>query len=154
MWCRLLLIDLGNYWRNTTHVKCCFKLDLSRHLSLLKRAGFEPTMLTNAILALFDYAIICVIMVSWGLVSSLTRAFIEINTMLHSAEVVHIWQDGSWSSGNGRRLVFQRSWVQIPVPYSGRTFFTFICCIDTVNQGNWCMSIKLRFECLCYRCIM
>ena len=24
--------------------------------------------------------------------------------------------------------MFQRSWVQIPAPYTGWTFFTFICC--------------------------
>ena len=33
-----------------------------------------------------------------------------------------------WSCGYGRRLTFWRSWVRIPVPYSGRTFFTLICC--------------------------
>ena len=32
------------------------------------------------------------------------------------------------SSGYGRRLMFQRSWVWIPAPYTGWTFFTFICC--------------------------
>ena len=33
-----------------------------------------------------------------------------------------------WSSGYERRLMFQRLWVQIPAPYSGSSFFTFICC--------------------------
>ena len=35
-----------------------------------------------------------------------------------------------WSSGYGRRLTYQRSWVRIPVPYTGWTwyFFTLICC--------------------------
>ena len=33
-----------------------------------------------------------------------------------------------WSSGYGRRLMFWRSWVQIPAPNTGWTFFTFICC--------------------------
>ena len=33
-----------------------------------------------------------------------------------------------WSSGYGRRLMFQRLWVQIPALYTGWTFFTFICC--------------------------
>ena len=28
-----------------------------------------------------------------------------------------------WSSGNGRRLMILRSWVRIPVPYTGWTFF-------------------------------
>ena len=32
----------------------------------------------------------------------------------------------AWSSGYGRRLVFKRSWVQIPVPHTGWTFFTYI----------------------------
>ena len=27
-----------------------------------------------------------------------------------------------WSSGYGRRLMFQRSWVRIPAPYTGWTF--------------------------------
>ena len=31
-----------------------------------------------------------------------------------------------WSSGYGRRLMFKRSWVQIPAQYTGWTFF----CID------------------------
>ena len=29
-----------------------------------------------------------------------------------------------WSSGYGKRLTNQRSWVQIPAPYTGWTFFT------------------------------
>ena len=33
-----------------------------------------------------------------------------------------------WSSGSGRRLMFQRSWVWLSAPYTGWTFFTFICC--------------------------
>ena len=32
-----------------------------------------------------------------------------------------------WSSGYGRRLMFWRSWVRIPAPYTGWTFFTLIC---------------------------
>ena len=28
----------------------------------------------------------------------------------------------------GKRLTFQRSWVRFPAPYTGWTFFTFICC--------------------------
>ena len=28
-----------------------------------------------------------------------------------------------WSRGFGRRLMFQRSWVRIPAPYTGWTFF-------------------------------
>ena len=33
-----------------------------------------------------------------------------------------------WSSGYGKRLTFQRSWVRIPALYTGWTFFTYICC--------------------------
>ena len=33
-----------------------------------------------------------------------------------------------WSSGYGRRLMYRRSWVRIPAPYTGWTFFTIICC--------------------------
>ena len=32
------------------------------------------------------------------------------------------------SSGYGKRLMFQRSWVRFPAPFTGWTFFTFICC--------------------------
>ena len=34
------------------------------------------------------------------------------------------WRKGRepWYSGYGRRLMFQRSWVRIPVPYTGWTF--------------------------------
>ena len=32
------------------------------------------------------------------------------------------------SSAYWRRLMFQRSWARIPTPYTGWTFFTFICC--------------------------
>ena len=28
-----------------------------------------------------------------------------------------------WSSGYGKRLSFQRSWIRIPAPYTGWTFF-------------------------------
>ena len=33
-----------------------------------------------------------------------------------------------WSSGYGKRLTFGRSLVRFPAPYTGWTFFTFICC--------------------------
>ena len=33
-----------------------------------------------------------------------------------------------WSCGYGKRLTFLRSWVRIPAPYTGWTFFTYICC--------------------------
>ena len=33
-----------------------------------------------------------------------------------------------WSSGYGWRLRFKRSWVEIPAPYTGWTFYTLICC--------------------------
>ena len=33
-----------------------------------------------------------------------------------------------WSSGYGRGLIFWRSWVRIPAPYTGCTFFRYICC--------------------------
>ena len=48
--------------------------------------------------------------------------------------VIPNWQknwmgDGRpWSSGDGRRLVFKRWWVQMPAPNTGWTFFTLICC--------------------------
>ena len=41
-----------------------------------------------------------------------------------------------WSSGYGRRLTFWRSWVRIPVPYTGWTFFPFIHC-KTVFMFVW-----------------
>ena len=43
-----------------------------------------------------------------------------------------------WSSGYGRRLTIQRSWVWIPAPYTGWTwhFFTLICC---KNCNNVCL---------------
>ena len=33
--------------------------------------------------------------------------------------------------------MFERSWVQIPAPYSGWTFFTLICC----KNGIVCLKI-------------
>ena len=33
------------------------------------------------------------------------------------------WGWEPWSSGYGKRLMFRRSWVQIPAPYTGWTFF-------------------------------
>ena len=33
-----------------------------------------------------------------------------------------------WSNGYGRRLVSWRMRVRIPAPYTGRAFFTNICC--------------------------
>ena len=35
------------------------------------------------------------------------------------------WKIGwePWSSGYWKRLTFQRSWVRIPAPYTGWTFF-------------------------------
>ena len=44
-----------------------------------------------------------------------------------------------WSSGYGRRLMFQRLWVQIPAPYTGWTFFYLpICC------KNYYVCLKRR----------
>ena len=34
----------------------------------------------------------------------------------------------SWPCGNARWLMFKRSPVRIPTPYTSLTFFTFICC--------------------------
>ena len=42
-----------------------------------------------------------------------------------------------WSSGNGRRLMLQRSLVRIPAPYTGWIFFTFICC---KNCCDFCLK--------------
>ena len=36
------------------------------------------------------------------------------------------------SSGYGRRLLVQRSWVQISAQYTEWTFFTFICCKNCI----------------------
>ena len=38
----------------------------------------------------------------------------------------HVAGREPWSSGYERRLMFQRSWVQIPELYTGWTFFRFI----------------------------
>ena len=45
----------------------------------------------------------------------------------------------SWSSGYVRRLMFQRSWIRIVVPYTGWTFFTCICyknCIVCLKKNE------------------
>ena len=47
-----------------------------------------------------------------------------------------------WSSGNGRRLMFQRSGVQILAPNTGWTFFTFICC----RNCNLCLKIENKWK--------
>ena len=41
-----------------------------------------------------------------------------------------------WSSGFGRRVMFQRSRVRIPVPYTRWTLITFICC----KNCNFCLK--------------
>ena len=41
-----------------------------------------------------------------------------------------------WSIGYGRRLMFQRSWVQIPAPFDGH-FFTLICCKICNDLKDW-----------------
>ena len=45
-----------------------------------------------------------------------------------------LYKKKSWSSGYGRRLMFQRSWVRIPAPDTGWTwhFFTLICCKNCI----------------------
>ena len=40
------------------------------------------------------------------------------------------------SSGYGLRLMFERLWVPIPMPYTGWTFFTLICC------KKWIVCLK------------
>ena len=42
-----------------------------------------------------------------------------------------------WSSGNGTRLMFKRLGVRIPAPYTGLTFFTYICC---KNWNDVCLE--------------
>ena len=37
-----------------------------------------------------------------------------------------------WSSGYGLQLMFKRSWVRIPAPYTGWTFFTLIRCKNCI----------------------
>ena len=41
-----------------------------------------------------------------------------------------------WSSGYGRKLIIRRLWVRTLVPYTGWTFFTFICC------NYWTVCLK------------
>ena len=43
------------------------------------------------------------------------------STLMHLA--LHVYGREPWSSGYGRRLMFQWSSVQIPAPYTGWTFF-------------------------------
>ena len=43
-------------------------------------------------------------------------------------EVLPTYGREPWSSGCGTRPMSWRSWVRIPAPYTGWTFFTFICC--------------------------
>ena len=38
-----------------------------------------------------------------------------------------------WSSGYGRRLMFQRLWVRIPAPFTGWTFFHIHICCENCN---------------------
>ena len=45
------------------------------------------------------------------------------------------------SSGYGRRLTCQRSWVRVPAPYPGWTFFTFICS----KNCNVCLERQKTF---------
>ena len=47
----------------------------------------------------------------------------------------HVASNGRepWSSGYGWRLVFERSWVWIPAPYTEWTFFTLICCKNCIS---------------------
>ena len=45
-------------------------------------------------------------------------------------EAAQVLTGTNWSSGYGRRLMFWWSWVWIPAPYTGWTFFTLICCKD------------------------
>ena len=49
-----------------------------------------------------------------------------------------------WSSGYGRRLMFQMSWVRIPAPYTGWTYFHIpICCkICNVFFKRWKINEK------------
>ena len=47
------------------------------------------------------------------------------------------WGRVPWSSGYGRRLMFRRSWVQIPAPVTGWTLFRYICC-------NYCGDVCLE----------
>ena len=42
-----------------------------------------------------------------------------------------------WSSGKGKRLTFQRSWVRIPAPYTGWTFFPHIFVVKIVMMFVW-----------------
>ena len=41
----------------------------------------------------------------------------------HSVMIIITLNQEPWSSGYGRKLMFWRSWVQIPEPYIGWTFF-------------------------------
>ena len=45
-----------------------------------------------------------------------------------------------WSSGYGKRLMLQRSWVRILATYTGWTFFTNICCKNCNDVISTCFS--------------
>ena len=51
---------------------------------------------------------------------------------------------GAWPRGYERRLVFKRSWVQIPAPVTVWTFFTFkyIVCLKRLKiNGKEAMDV-------------
>ena len=57
----------------------------------------------------------------------------------HTQTNIYTWEP--WSCGYGRRLMFWRSWIQIPVQYTGWTFFTLNCC----KKWNVCLEKSLCF---------
>ena len=59
-----------------------------------------------------------------------------------------VW--GCWSSGYGRGLMFWRSWVQIPAPYTGWTFYSHIFVVKIVmfvwkGENKWKRDQGLPF---------
>ena len=55
----------------------------------------------------------------------LPRGRQKLETNNNNKNKFHGWEP--WSSGYGRRLTFWRSWVRIPVLYTGWKFFSLIC---------------------------
>ena len=52
-----------------------------------------------------------------------------------------------WSSGYGRRLVFWRSWVRIPAPWTVWTFFTFSWTPVILSPENTHLLCNRKYHC-------
>ena len=117
------LLRISNIKVTCVQSRCCFRFHTNVHQQKHEISPCKWYSLPY-ILSCFTYQ------TSHLLTLTTQKDIVGDNFFLFQSHKNKKWSFGRapWSSGYGRRPMFWRLWIRIPVPYTGWTFFTYIFC--------------------------